>query len=134
MTPVFADAFYYIAMLNSNDRFHAPAMAASRTLVRPVVTTLWVLLEVADALCVPVIRAKTHRFLRMVQSHPRTLVIMDVEPWLALYGNRPDKSWSLTDCMSFEVMTARGITDALTGDRHFSQAGFRAILDDPAKT
>jgi predicted nucleic acid-binding protein len=45
-----------------------------------------------------------------------------------LYASRPDKDWSLTDCISFVVMQERGITDALTGDRHFEQAGFRALL------
>ena len=53
------------------------------------------------------------------------------EPWFArgkeLYGDRPDKSWSLTDCISFVVMTERGISDALTGDHHFVQARFRAL-------
>lgn len=45
-----------------------------------------------------------------------------------LYSQRPDKGWSLTDCISFVVMTERGLTDALTGDHHFEQAGFRALL------
>ena len=45
-----------------------------------------------------------------------------------LYASRPDKSWSLTDCISFDTMTTIGITDALTGDHHFEQAGFRALL------
>jgi uncharacterized protein len=45
-----------------------------------------------------------------------------------LYALRPDKSWPLTDCFSFVVMTERDITEALTGDHHFEQAGFRAML------
>ena len=45
-----------------------------------------------------------------------------------LYRIRPDKDWSLTDCISFVVMEEHGITDALTGDHHFEQAGFRALL------
>ena len=50
------------------------------------------------------------------------------ERGLALYRARPDKAWSLIDCISFMVMTERGITEALTGDHHFEQAGFRAPL------
>ena len=46
----------------------------------------------------------------------------------AMHKERSDKSWSLTDCISFVVMGEHGITDALTGDRHFEQAGFRALL------
>ena len=49
---------------------------------------------------------------------------------MELYASRPDKSWSLTDCISFCVMRELGITDVLTTDRHFSQAGFHVLLDE----
>jgi predicted nucleic acid-binding protein len=45
-----------------------------------------------------------------------------------LYDSRPDKEWSLTDCISFVVMQQLQLSEALTGDRHFEQAGFRALL------
>lgn len=132
MSEVFADSFYYIAMLNPCDRHHALAMEVSSRLVRPVVTTAWVLVEVADALSDPSIRRMAHRFLQTVMTHPKTTVVGGGEPWasrgLALYGSRSDKSWSLTDCISFEVMTDRGIREALTGDHHFAQAGFQVML------
>lgn len=47
---------------------------------------------------------------------------------IELYSQRPDKNWSLTDCISFQVMKSFGITEALTGDHHFEQAGFVALL------
>jgi hypothetical protein len=47
-----------------------------------------------------------------------------------LYATRPDKEWSLTDCISFVVMEREGLTDALTGDRHFEQAGFKVLLSN----
>ena len=50
------------------------------------------------------------------------------EQGVELYSRRPDKSWSLTDCISFVVMQRYGLTDALTGDHHFEQAGFRVLL------
>ena len=50
------------------------------------------------------------------------------EAGLELYLNRPDKDWSLTDCISFVVMEQEGLTEALTGDLHFEQAGFVALL------
>jgi predicted nucleic acid-binding protein len=49
---------------------------------------------------------------------------------VALYGARPDKEWGLTDCISFVVMEERGLTLALTTDRHFEQAGFQSALVD----
>lgn len=45
-----------------------------------------------------------------------------------LYRTRDDKEWSLTDCISFVVMRREGLTEALTGDRHFEQAGFTPLL------
>ena len=47
---------------------------------------------------------------------------------LNLYEDRPDKEWSLTDCISFVVMQREGLTEALTGDKHFEQAGFVSLL------
>jgi predicted nucleic acid-binding protein len=47
---------------------------------------------------------------------------------LELYSRRPDKEWSLTDCISFVVMEEHGLTEALTTDHHFEQAGFTALL------
>lgn len=48
----------------------------------------------------------------------------------ALFSARQDKSWSLTDCISFEVMRAHGLHDALTADHHFTQAGYHAVFED----
>ncbi len=132
MTEVFADAFYYIALLNPADEFHAAAIQATQSLQQRLVATVWVMMEVGNALSSPSVLHRTGQFLQRVTSDPNIVVISDVEPWfergLSLYGNRPDKSWSLTDCISFEVMAARHLRNALTGDRHFVQAGFRALL------
>jgi uncharacterized protein len=132
MSEVFADAFYYIALLNPADQFHAAAVRATKALTQRLVTTGWVLTEVADALSAPAVRARTHQFLQRTASDPNTMVISSFDPWFArgleLYGKRSDKSWSLTDCISFEIMKDRSIDDALTGDHHFIQSGFRALL------
>jgi predicted nucleic acid-binding protein len=47
---------------------------------------------------------------------------------LRLYEKRPDKQWSLTDCTSFVTMKDENLAGALTGDEHFAQAGFKALL------
>ncbi len=45
-----------------------------------------------------------------------------------LYKARMDKGWSLTDCMSFVVMVEQQLSEAMTHDQHFEQAGFKALL------
>jgi predicted nucleic acid-binding protein len=45
-----------------------------------------------------------------------------------LYAIRPDKGYSLTDCISMQTMRRDGLTDVLTNDRHFEQEGFRALF------
>jgi predicted nucleic acid-binding protein len=47
---------------------------------------------------------------------------------LSLFQSRLDKEWTFTDCISFTVMKENGITEALTGDHHFTQAGFKILL------
>ena len=47
---------------------------------------------------------------------------------ISLYARRGDKAWTHTDCDSFQVMHRPAITEALSHDRHFVQAGFRALL------
>ena len=51
-----------------------------------------------------------------------------LDPALDLYHQHSDKQWTLTDCVSFVIIRERGVTEALTGDRHFEQAGFSALL------
>lgn len=62
----------------------------------------------------------------LIEIVPPTLALFDMG--LALYADRPDKQWSLTDCISFVVMRQHGLSEALTGDHHFEQAGYRAML------
>lgn len=135
MTGTFADSFYFIALLNPADLFHEEAVRFTQTNKKPMITTTWVFTEVADALCSPGFRRHVHRSLGLIAAHPRTRLIAADEVWftrgMALYGARLDKAWSLTDCISFEMMTELGLSDALIGDYHFEQAGFRALLKGP---
>jgi predicted nucleic acid-binding protein len=132
---VFADAYFLIALINPSDASHSAAVEWAEALTSQIVTTHWVLMEVADALCAPVYRAEVAQFLRDLASDEGVEIITPHQSWFArgldLYSRRLDKEWSLTDCISFVVMTELGLTEALTGDHHFEQAGFRALLRQP---
>jgi predicted nucleic acid-binding protein len=97
-----------------------------------LITTEWVLVELADALASPEARSTAVAFLRAVRADP-LFDVVDYAPRVyqagfELFSNRSDKGWSLTDCISFGVMAERGLTEALTADHHFEQAGFRAVF------
>lgn len=132
MNPLFADTFYFLALLNQDDAAHGRARAVSEELTDPIFTTAWVLTELADALAAPNLRHVFLDLMEILRSDANTTIIPPSETLfdlgLKFYAERPDKDWTLTDCISFVVMQQHGITRALTGDRHFEQAGFRALL------
>jgi predicted nucleic acid-binding protein len=132
MNVVFADAFYFVARLNRRDTHHDRVVAFSREFRSRLLTTDWVLVEVADALAKSDSRPRLQEFvLHLRQSSSCEVVPASRELFdraLQLYHQHADKEWTFTDCVSFVVMRERGITSALTEDHHFEQAGFTALL------
>jgi predicted nucleic acid-binding protein len=132
MKPVFADSFYFLALLNERDAAHNRAIAASRSAGLQLVTTEFVLLELSDALCKPQHREEVMALWNVTETDPAFQLIPAstalIQQARNLYRERRDKEWSLTDCISFVVMQNEGLTEALTADRHFEQAGFSALL------
>lgn len=133
MTSVFADSYYFFALLNPRDPSHAKALAFSQGYLGKVVTTAWILTELADGWAKPIHwRPIFVQMLADLQANPDIAVVSASDQLLHeginFYGQRPDKEWSLTDCISFVIMQREGITEALTGDHHFEQAGFIALL------
>lgn len=132
MRRVFADSFYFFALLNPRDASHRKAVEFSRLHTEALVTTAWALTELADGLARSIERSTFRRVVNDLAANPDHLVVPPSSDLLNrgmdLYDARHDKQWSLTDCISFVVMQDYEITDALTGDHHFEQAGFRALL------
>jgi uncharacterized protein len=132
MRTVFADTFYFIAQLNSTDEAHQAAKEFLASFSGNLMTTDWVLVEVADAFARPPNRGRFIDFYRMLPLMPDIVIVPAdrglLQEGFALYAKRPDKNWSLTDCISFAVMAREGLTEALTADHHFEQAGFVALL------
>ncbi len=142
MTPrnrVFLDTSYAIALVISGDQYHSQALTlADRLEELPIsmVTTRGVMLEIGDALSRQRFRQQAVTLLNYLESEPSVEIVQITESLyqraLRLFQDRPDKDWGLTDCLSFIVMQDYGLTDALTSDNHFRQAGFRALLLEDA--
>jgi len=132
MRTVFADTFYFLALLDSREEFHPQASQFSRDSELRLVTTEWVLAEFGNAYSDPQDRADFVGLYRALTNHPRVKIIpADTRLFqcgVDFFAQRPDKEWSLVDCLSFLVMRDEGIMEALTGDKHFEQAGFTALL------
>jgi predicted nucleic acid-binding protein len=130
----FCDSFYFFVLLNPSDNAHLRAVEYTTNFKGTLVTTAWVLTELADGMATPLQRERFVHFLDGIrQRHDVAVVPPDLglfEEGVQLYRNRLDKAWSLTDCISFIVMQKQGITEALTGDHHFEQAGSRILLKD----
>ena len=128
----FLDTVHILALINPRDDWHARAASAAKEAPERLVTTEAVLVEVANALSPPASRAWAVDAIDDLRKDP-SVTCLTVEGKLfergfQLYRQRPDKAWSLTDCISFVVMQDLKLRDALTADVHFEQAGFRALL------
>ena len=132
MKAVFGDTFYFVACLNRADQHHQKAASFALQNQRRIITTTWVLTEVADAFAASAARNRIAGFVAALEGDGNTTIIPATETLfhrgLERYSARSDKSWTLTDCISFIVMEDEGIREALTGDQHFMQAGFELLL------
>ncbi len=135
MKKLFADAQYFVALINDKDQSHPAALAISQTLQGvTVVTTEEALNEVLAYF------AERGHYLRQVAiayaddilSDPDMVVCPQSHQTFldgyALYKARPDKGYSLTDCISMRAMQQEGISEIPTHDDHFTQEGFTKLL------
>jgi predicted nucleic acid-binding protein len=134
-TSKFVDTAFLLAMVNSDDQYHPQAKVLYERWSKEdwrVVTTEAVLLEFLNAMCKPPRRSVALEWVDFLCQEESVRVIQVnsalFSEGLALYRNRPDKAWGLTDCISFVVMAREGLFEALTTDQHFAQAGFHALL------
>ena len=134
----FADTSYWVALIDAKDQWHEKAAALSRALdANSILTTDEVLTEVLAFFSAysSRTRQRVSQFVfDLVNNETHVEVIEQSRAsflaGLALYEGRPDKSYSLVDCISMQLMRAEGLRDLLTSDIHFTQEGFTILLKD----
>jgi predicted nucleic acid-binding protein len=128
----FADTSFWVALVDRRDAYHVQATEWSHKISGRIVTTQAVLLETANTFSRSDWRDKVIALVDHVMARDDIEVVpFSSSLWdhgWKLFRTRSDKAWSLTDCMSIELMQERGLTEALAADSHFCQAGFRALL------
>ncbi|HMS39850.1 MAG TPA: type II toxin-antitoxin system VapC family toxin [Pyrinomonadaceae bacterium] len=132
---VFLDTGYTIALSVESDEHHKRAVELAEQLEAEqtrLITTRAILLETGNALSKERYRKSAIELLVALEEDPLVEIVPLSEELFAkafnLFSNRTDKEWGLVDCVSFIVMRERGLTEALTPDKHYEQAGFRALL------
>ena len=132
MSSRFADTAYYLALINPSDVAHQLANDLTDKFDGILVTTSAVVNGLGNHLRIPANRALFAQLVRELQENPDVrFVHVDGQLFRAgidLFEQRRDQEWSLTDCISFVVMQRHRLTEALTTDHHFEQAGFTALL------
>ncbi|HEX8521537.1 MAG TPA: PIN domain-containing protein [Tepidisphaeraceae bacterium] len=132
MRRLFADTFYYLALLSPADEAHASAVELTHDYGGEMVTTDFVLMEVADGLASARTRRAAVALVDALHRDPAVRIIPATrrlfERASRMYRARSDKNWSMTDCTSFLVMRDLKLSEALTADHHFKQAGFVTLL------
>ena len=131
MKQIFADTFYWIALLNPKDDWYNSVIKVSQSMANyQIITTEEVLTEVLTFYSNSGSRQRkrTVNFIKQIMNNPAVQVIpQDHESFVAglnLYEKRLDKGYSLTDCISMNTMNQLEIIEVLTHDQHFTQEGF----------
>lgn len=135
MKRYFVDAAHFIALANPKDQHHHHAVRIATELVDAIlVTTEDVLIELLNfyAQGGEFMRRKVVDLARTILNDPRIEIIprtdVSLIAALDLYESRPDKGYSLTDCISMNVCKELGISEVLTSDKHFQQEGLEILL------
>jgi len=136
MRAVFADTCYWIALLNPRDQIHDIAIRVSKGLTGyRIITTEEVLTEVLNYFGSrgPYFRSAAAKLVERMSADPSIQILPQTrEGFLAgfrLYQARPDKGYSLTDCISMEALRRERLSEVLTNDGHFTQEGFTCLLE-----
>ena len=135
---VFIDTLFVIALINRRDQYHQQALElAEQFESHPLLVTDVVFVEIGNALA----RGFKREAVEIIEQFlaAEEVEVVHLTPQLfaqsfALYKAHQDKAWGLVDCISFIIMREAGVSQALTFDQHFVQAGFQALMREPPRT
>jgi predicted nucleic acid-binding protein len=123
-----------VALVNEKDQHHARASELAGLFDGyPLITTDAVLLEISNALARKFKTQAVEVIEDFLTSDEVEVVNLDAALFqraFELYRTYQDKSWGMTDCVSFVVLRERGVVDVLTNDKDFKQAGFNPLMRD----
>lgn len=133
MKPVFyADTCYFIALLMKKDALHLKAKAAAKEIIGyEIVTSDFVLIEFLNSTSERHIRSKGIAFYYYIYKNYTVIPVKKEDfdsAFNIYYTKRPDKEYSIVDCISMYLARKNDINDILTADKHFTQEGFNALL------
>ncbi len=132
---VFVDSFAWIAVINKSDNYHRISLKTLEEFLNKhvnLITTNYAIVETINALSKVEFRKAVVEFINKLERSPSVEIVKITDEiynnaW-ALYQQRMDKNWGITDCTSFEVMRMFNIRKAFTNDKHFEQAGYSVVV------
>jgi uncharacterized protein len=128
----FIDTFFIVALVNVRDFYHEKAVELSVEYEgKSLITTDAILLEISNSLSRNYKTESVIIIEKLLSSFETEIIRLNeslFEKAFSLYKSHADKTWGLVDCMSFVVMKEQNLQNALTCDKHFSQAGFTALM------
>ncbi len=129
---ILLDTGYLVALHRTQDELHTRAAKWAMHLQEPLLLTEFVAVESLNAMSQPDRRQSANHMIQQMMRDPAVTYVPSSDVLLSagldLHLRRPDKHWSLTNCISFLIMQERKIRRALSHDQHFEQAGFEALL------
>ena len=129
---IFVDTWFIVALINKRDQYHQKALHLAKQFDNyPLITTDAILLEIGNCLSSNYKNEAVELIEKFLASDDIEVIRLTPDLFdeaLSLYKKHQDKSWGLVDCVSFVVMKQNQVTQALTFDRHFVQAGFQALM------
>ncbi|TAL67066.1 MAG: PIN domain-containing protein [Bacteroidetes bacterium] len=131
----FIDTSYIIALSSKKDQLHSKAVEIAQKIKSndiPLITTEFILLELGNSFSKQHLKKLGVILLNSIYNDENIEIVKLSDKYykhgLSLFNSTQDKSWSLTDCISFEILKEKNIRDVLTSDLHFTQAGFNKLL------